>query len=71
MLDIKYFLGSKYNYDDAIDGKVGTNYYDFYSYTVGNFLLTGKAWITNNEHKRKIVWFTIILTWPMVQIFAL
>jgi hypothetical protein len=50
---------------------VGTNYYDFYSYTVGNFLLTGKAWITNNEHKRKIVWFTIILTWPMVQIFAL
>jgi hypothetical protein len=31
-----------YNYDDAFDGRVGTKNYDFYSYTVGNFLLTGK-----------------------------
>jgi hypothetical protein len=31
-----------YNYDDAIDGRVGTNYYDFYSVSVGHYLLTGK-----------------------------
>jgi len=39
----KLLLGSLYNYDDAIDGRVGTNYYDFYSVSVGHYLLTGKT----------------------------
>jgi hypothetical protein len=32
-----------YNFDDAVDGRVGSSTYDFFnSFTVGNFLLTGK-----------------------------
>jgi hypothetical protein len=45
---------------------VGTKNYDFYSYTVGNFLLTGKIWITNKCIKKGLC-FMVVFIYPRSQ----
>jgi hypothetical protein len=49
---LNFTLGSFYNYDDAVDGQIGSIYNDFYTTDISHFLLNGNTSYSNyNDSK--------------------